>query len=240
MYRIAICDDVQQICHYIEKILLNFAKSENLKIDIEIFYDGKDLCRFIRNEHDFDLIYLDIEMNGLDGIAASKEIRNTMQDLHTDFIFVSGTDTYYRALFDVQPLHFIHKPIHPEEVTADLLLSMKRKNILKPCFYFKNGKTACRLPFSDILYFESDSRKIKIATKTEAYTYYEKFNLLETRLPDTFSRIHRCYIVNRHQIRQYSADEVILGNNERLPLSKTYRQRFLEQQLHDMDEETYE
>lgn len=159
MYKVAVCDDEKSVCHQVEKILLTFAKERCLSLDVEIFYDGSALLEFIETEHNFDLIYMDIEMGNLNGVRTSQEIRHAMDDLHTEIVFISGTENYYRQLFDVQPLLFIGKPICADSITEALLLAMKRNRALTSCFYFKIGKETQRIAFFEILYFESCNRK---------------------------------------------------------------------------------
>ena len=62
MITIAICDDDNYICSQIEKYILNYSKTKNIKFDIEVFYSGESLTNFIMKEHSFDLIFLDIEL----------------------------------------------------------------------------------------------------------------------------------------------------------------------------------
>lgn len=104
MFRIAICDDEQIIGSQIEKILLDYPKRTSLEIDIIVFYSGEELCRYMELGNIFDLIYLDIEMEGINGLEVGKKIRNTMQNHRTDIVYISGKDGYDRQLFDI-PRH---------------------------------------------------------------------------------------------------------------------------------------
>ena len=83
MFKIAICDDEQAICSYIEDIILEYQREIHVDVEVEVFYSGKDLCRAIDHQQRFDLIFLDIEMNLLNGIEVGKKIREELDDYDT-------------------------------------------------------------------------------------------------------------------------------------------------------------
>ena len=66
MVKIAICDDDVEICSLIESILLEYAALNALKIESHIFYSGENLLQCLNDGDNFDLIYLDIEMEGIE------------------------------------------------------------------------------------------------------------------------------------------------------------------------------
>lgn len=234
MFRIAICDDVPQVCHHIEKILLAYAKEKQILLDIEVFYDGEELGKFIKENHEFDLIYLDIEMKELSGLDVSREIRETMADLRTEIVFISGTTKYDRLLFDVQPLHFLSKPIDAELVIHVLNLAMRKAGMAGNVFTFKMGKETVRINTNDILYFESRNRQITLVTTIKKYTYYATMRNLISLLPEFFCRIHNSYIINMHQATAFQKNSVTMANGDKLPVSDSYRKNYLEHQEREL------
>lgn len=121
MLRIAICDDEITICSHIENIIMEYSKY----FVIKVFYTGEQLVDYIEQGNKFDLIFLDIELNLLNGIQVGKKIRQDMNDYITKIVYISGKNCYDRELFDVQPLNFIPKPII-------------KKKLLMPCNYQKS------------------------------------------------------------------------------------------------------
>jgi len=71
MFRIAICDDEPAVCSQIETILLNYSEESNLDIEIQVFYSGEELCKFLEDGEGFDLIFLDIELKLINGIEVA-------------------------------------------------------------------------------------------------------------------------------------------------------------------------
>ena len=227
MFRIAVCDDVAPVCHEIENILLAYADKAFLDIDVEVFYDGEGLQAFIEKEHAFDLIYLDIEMNSLSGLDLGRIIRGRYDDHRTEIVFVSGTTSYDRALFDVQPLHFIPKPIDPDAVISDLKLALRRQNDADKILTLQAGKETIRLPLREILYIESRGRKVSVITDTSEFTCYAALKKLQEQLPAAFCRIHHSYIVNLRRITSFGRDSVTLPRDITLPVSDSCRKDYI-------------
>lgn len=75
MIEIAICDDEIVITSKIENILEELSEEMGIKVEIDVFYDGKTLVNYIKDGKKYDLIYMDIEMREQDGISAASEIR---------------------------------------------------------------------------------------------------------------------------------------------------------------------
>ena len=84
------------------------------------------------------------------------------------------------------------------------------------------------LPWSHIYYFEARDKKIYVRTRHEEYAFYDTVEALERRLPETFQRCHRSYIVNTGKIlRVISADNYLeLADGMGVPVSRAYRPRF--------------
>ena len=101
-----------------------------MKSDIEVFYSGESFLADIMQGNQFDLIYLDIEMDQINGIEVGRQIRKEMKDYTTEIVYVSGKDEYDRQLFEVQPLQFIPKPIASNIVIDDLKLALERSKKL--------------------------------------------------------------------------------------------------------------
>ncbi|WP_373481424.1 response regulator [Acetobacterium sp.] len=104
MFRIGICDDQRAICSQIEGIILENQNTFVEQVEIDVFYSGEKLAEFIKNEHDFDLVFLDIEMEGLNGLDLGRKIREEMDNQTMQIIYVSGKESYYKDLFDVRCL----------------------------------------------------------------------------------------------------------------------------------------
>mgnify|MGYP000055993808 CR=1 FL=1 len=232
LLRIAICDDDQVICSEVESLILEYQEMKQIRFDIEVFASGAEFYSFLQKGNQVDLVFLDIEMDDMNGIEIGEKIRVEMNDHRTSIIYISGKDGYDRKLFDFQPLHFLSKPIERKKVFVDLELAMKLFKKNNEVFAFKTGHDTNRILMSDILYFESKGRKLRIVTMDEEYFFYGTIDQVLQELPSkTFIQIHRSYIVNYNHVKVFSYDKVIMENNKCLSIGQKRRQAVREMQL---------
>ncbi|MBC3798631.1 LytR/AlgR family response regulator transcription factor [Acetobacterium tundrae] len=224
MFFIAICDDQYEICSEIENIILRYQKLTTQDIEIEVFYSAEKLNIFMEYEHNFDLIFLDIEMNGLNGLDLGRKIREEMDNHITQIVYVSGKESYYRELFEVRPMHFLLKPFEPDKIIKDIELAMKLANRIGGLFSYKKGSSTYKLPLKNIIYFQSVNREIKIVTPTEEEMFYGKLHdIFHQVAKHRFLNIHKSYIVNYEYVAKFKYDEVVMCNSICLPISQLKR-----------------
>lgn len=225
MMIIAICDDNKAVCTQLEDILLEYAEQVCLKINVEVFYSGEDLINYINQGNSFDLIYLDIEMDRMNGIAVGHHLRKDLKDYKTEFVYISGKDSYDRQLFDVQPLHFIAKPIKASIVIDDLKLAMERAQKKFGYFQYQKGYDSFKVPTNEIIYFESLNREIKIVMiGGEDYFYGTLDKVMIILSGYQFLKIHRSYLINYCHISVLRYSEIVMSNGVTLPISRSKRQ----------------
>ena len=232
MIDIAICDDDNVICSQVEHIILDYAARNFLKIDLSIFNSGESLLKSFDQEKSFDLIFLDIELGCMNGVEAGRQIRKVLKNYNTEIVYISGKDAYDRQLFDIQPLHFIPKPINPLTVIEDLKLAIERTQRLGGYFTYQKGYDTHKIPINEIIYFESLNRENRIVFTTGEDFFYGK--LEDTALSVTkyqFVQIHRSYLINYNHIAILRYTEVVMSNGTVLPISRSKRHEFRKLQI---------
>lgn len=95
--------------------------------------------------------------------------------------------------------------------------------------YEKHGKQIyCRI--SEILYLESQEKKIRIVKKSGEDTFYGNISRLAEKLePQQFLLCHKSLLVNYRHIAEYQGDEIVLSNGETLPVSRRKKKFVMEQ-----------
>lgn len=231
MIKVAVCDDENIIACQIEDIILNISKKECIVIDVDVFYSGQELEREVRAGENYDLIYLDIQMEGGDGITAAKNIREI--DENVLLIFVSGYDKYMMELFRLDVFAFVRKPIDQKafvQLFHEANLKICNRNFY---FVFRYNSAEYKIPYKDILYFESNGRQITLYMRSgDTKIFNEKLSEVETKIYESkipFLRIHQSYLVNYHLIRSRSKSEVTLINGKKLPISEDRRKEFMKE-----------
>lgn len=219
----AICDDESAICRQIEELV----KRQKPDCDTEVFSSAEDL---LREKRTFDIIILDIQMDGINGIEAAKILRSRKEK--AIIIFITGIKEYVFEAFDVWAFHYLLKPIEEEKfakVFARAAAEAERKKEGEgESFFIKSkGRTIILNP-KEILYMESQNRMVIFHTTKENLELYCDMGQLEKRLGGNFYRCHRGYIVNMGYIAEYGKDSISLTNGETIYLSRRKYKEFVE------------
>lgn len=228
MLDIAICDDDDTIVIEMENLIIDICKRENILINIDVFYSGGTLEKSILLGDKYDILFLDIQMQGNNGIITASNLRKV--DDNVIIIFVSSYDQYLMELFRLDVFTFIKKPFEEEVFIKVFLEAVSKVGNKNFYFTFQYQKHEYKIPCKDILYFESNGRKINIIMKNGDI---ERFNgklsevemkLLEGKIP--FLRIHQSYLVNFNLIKSRSKSQVTLINKVKLPISEGRQSEF--------------
>ena len=183
-------------------------------------------------ENLYDLIFLDIELGGnINGVEVGHIIRDEMDDYITQIVYISSKNNYDRQLFDVQPLHFLQKPIDVSKLLNDIKLAIKISGKENKIFEFKNLRNTVKVPYKDILYFESKGREISLVSCKMQYTFYDNIQELSKVLPDFFIYPHRSYLVNYELIACFKYEELIMSNGDIIPISRSKRKEIRKLQM---------
>lgn len=231
MLRIAICDDDDFICAEIEDFILSHKNIIRTQVETNVFLSGEKLLYFIENEHAFDLIFLDIELGMLTGLDVGREIRNGFEDYLSKIVFISSKTGYEMELFDVQPLHFLKKPLEKESLLDCIRLAVKISEKENNFFEYQIKQIINRVAFKEILYFESNLKKIKIVTMNGVDFFNGSLENIKRRLPSVFVHSHGSFIVNFNYIKRITGDKLLMTNGETIPVSRRYYKNIQEVHL---------
>ncbi|AKA71339.1 LytR/AlgR family response regulator transcription factor [Clostridium scatologenes] len=216
MLKIAICEDEinqrQGIVSIIKKYL-NLAQKQHKIVE---FSNGEELMISVL---DFDIYFLDILMNKITGIDVAKKIRCINEK--AIIIFISGIKDYVFEAFDVRAFNYILKPIN-EEKFKKVLYSALESIVKRDKFIIaKTISQKTKICLKDIMYVESEKRKLKIHTTYDIIEYYYKLYDIEKELSGgNFFRCHKSYIVNFKYVYSYDNTFITLKNLEKIYISK--------------------
>lgn len=225
MLRIAICDDETNardaLRFQLEKILIEDAE--------EIVYEfssGTNAASWLANHPgEIDLLFLDVEMKGLNGMETAEKIRTFDEQIM--IVFVTGYSDYVFDGYHVGALDYLVKPVS-EEKLRQLIGRARTKSAQEEShtFSLKNMDGTWRFRFSDILYFYSDRRKVILVTAKGEYSFYARLDEVEQKLAPDFIRVHQRYLINPANV-DYLGGESITINGQQLSCSRKYRETAL-------------
>lgn len=233
MYNIGICDDGKNICTSIENMLLQYAKRKDIQVETYVWYTGEGLRDYLAADNQLDILFLDIELFKMTGIEVGSYIRNVLDNMGLQIIYISGKASYAIQLFKTQPMDFLVKPILQEHVDSAMDMAVKIINKRNQRFEFRQGKNYYYIAMGDIVYFESKGKKIKIVTLQENYEFYGRLRDIVKKLPEDFIMIHQSYVINKEYVLRYTYEMVELVNGTILGISKINRKQVKERILRD-------
>lgn len=223
MIKIAICDDEPIMTSQLADKIETYMKGKNETYKIEIFNEAETL---LNKEEEYDLVFLDIQMNKLNGMEAAKKLRAKGNESYIIFVTVLKECVY--DAFEVQAADYMTKPIDNERFqrTMDRIIGyIKEKKASS--LTIQKGMWCKTIPLADILYCEAINRKVYVHTKYEVIDYYQKIEVLEEQLKPEFFRCHRSYLVNLKYVCGCEKGMATLENSEEIPISRLRQQEFL-------------
>ena len=225
MLRIALCDDEvnarDALRIELEKIL--FDTMENIVYE---FSSGSNAVSWLeKHPGEIDLLFLDVEMAGLNGMETAAKIRQ--YDTRIMIVFVTGYTDYVFDGYQVGALDYILKPASAHKL-RELLGRVRAKLDAEKSqtFLLKNLNGTWRFCLCDILYFYSDRRLVYLVTEKGEHSFYARLDEVEKQLSPRFIRIHQRYLVNPAQVDYIGSEALTLGGAQ-LPCSRRYRESAL-------------
>ena len=210
---IAVVDDEKVIREHICTLI----EEQQPGSRIEAYATGEGL---LASGKQFDIVFLDIQMEGMNGIETARNLRGRQGD--TILIFITGIKEYVFDALDLYAFQYLLKPIDEDKFTEVLERAVReaaRKKERRMLFIKSRNLT---LEQSEILYIESRAKKVEIHTAgtAQAIEIYAALDELEGQLGDGFYRCHRAYIVNMDCITEYDSQSITLTNGDRVYLAK--------------------
>lgn len=230
---IAICDDEKGV----RELLKHKVRTICPDAEIVLYQTGKEL---LDAGDRIDILFLDIQMPGKDGMETAREFR---EKYHTTIlIFVTALEEYVFDSFDVGAFHYLVKPFSDEKFYAVLQKAVnqyREHNCLSRGQYSKGeersmiikaGGVSSKVFIKDIIYAEVFNRKIVLHTTKGEIEYYGKLSLLEKQMGQDFFRPHRSYLVHFKYVVKYDASKIVLEKGT-VPMAKPRYSDFVKQYL---------
>ena len=228
MLKFAICDDEPYMAQEIANQLSRYMNGEQItSYCVSSFQNG---CSLLERDCDFDVIFLDIQMEYLNGMETAKMLRQRKN--HSLLIFVTVLKECVFDAFEVEAFDYLLKPLdsgHFKRTMDRIIKSLQQRETKR--IVVQRGTSCDVILLAEIVYFEVQGRKIYIHQRSGKITdYYDKLDDLAQRIDGRFFRCHRSYLVNIEYVRGCNAGQVILSQGDKIPVSRL-RERDLTQAL---------
>lgn len=222
--KIAVCDDVASD----SQRLISLIKAEDYYCECTTYKSGEMLLWDFENGTHFDIFFLDIFMEGMNGVDVAKRIR--INDPNALLIFVSSSNGFYRESYDLYAFNYIIKPIIGCKLTEVLnraiqYLGKDMEQVVR--FSFNNTLHTVR--YSQILYLTSYKHIVNFhLINGKTLKSYGKLDDFATQLSgEVFVRCHQSYIINLKHVTSITNSEFIF-EDIKIPISRKYSVNALE------------
>lgn len=216
-YNIAVCDDEPAAASYIAQLVRSWAADSEHTIGLETFPSAEAFLFQYTEKKSYDILLLDIEMGGMNGVDLAKQIRSGNREIQ--IVFITGYMDYISDGYDVEALHYLVKPVEGAKLAAVLdRAAEKLKKNERTLLLEAKGETV-RIPLYEISWLEVRQNYVTIHA-AEEYTVKRTLSDLEKELDESFFRAGRSYIVNLKYIRRITKAEVILKTGDSFPLPR--------------------
>lgn len=229
--KIAICDDE---VIFQKKLSVELEKYYNsLDVLVQSFSSGEELVKGFE-KGGYDLIFLDIEMNGMDGFETAKRLKERQPGI--TIIFLTSHTELAMDGYEVQAFRFLAKPVETGKLHAALRAFAEKNQKEKKIVITETG-TQKFIRCQEIRYIKSENVNLRIVTGKEEYWIRKKMKEVLEELPqECFAAVHRSHIINLEYVKSFCGNEIILDDETRIPVSRSKRDLFRQQMMRYMKE----
>lgn len=226
MFYIAVCDNESCFRQSFREYLSDYLKNTGISYQIDTFCSGEEFFALGAAMTKYTVVFLDINMGGMDGVATAKKIRSVSKEIF--IVFVTAYYDYTLEGYKVDAIRYLIKDCNNNKFQntvnecMDCIIEKMNYMIAKERFGFREGIKEISL--ERIIYVESNLHKLSFHVMEEelkVYTLYDTLDEVEKKIKgNTFIRIHKSYLVNIKYIKNILRYKAILYDGTELIIPK--------------------
>lgn len=216
-YNIAVCDDSAADRQYIGSLADRWAAQRGHTVHLESFPSAEALLFRWAEQRDHDILLLDIEMGGMDGVTLARTLRRDSDAMQ--IVFITGYADYIAEGYEVSALHYLMKPVAEEKLFTVLDRAADKLAKNERALALETGGELVRVPIYQIRYAEVQGNYVTVHAASDI-TVKMTLGRLEQELDERFYRVGRSAIVNLTEIRRVTKTEIRLSDGTALPLPR--------------------
>ncbi len=241
MYHIVICDDDREYIEELKEMILE-SNADKRDICFKEYSSGLDLLKEITNEA--SILFLDIQMDGLDGNETAKFLRE--KNFQGVLVQCSGVYNPTPETIVISPYRYLLKQDPREKTLAVIGEILEEADKQNQCFALEGRfrRENILVKTSDVLYFTRHRGGSKVHMTTDKMDRFtngvihisDTLEKLEDKLGSLdFAMPHNSYLVNLRYIQDYDVkEETILLNDQTLSISRSKKKQFMERMMRYM------
>lgn len=216
--KIAICEDNEEEADWLKRVIEAWAMQRKNNVQISLF-PTTEAFLFCYEEETFDVLFLDIQMPGEDGISLAQRLRGRKDAI--PIIFVTGLDEYISVGYEVEAVHYLIKPVKVDKVRECLERVCQRLMVAEPYLVLHIEEGIKKVFLKDIIKIEVFSRQCVYTTLVGEYAVMQSLKEAERELDsDKFVLCYRGVLVNLQHIEAIDHNKVELVGGITAPVSR--------------------
>ena len=216
---IAIIDDIASDAEQLKRIITSYFENRQIPTEIQYFSSAEAFFDDYRPGN-FQILFLDIYMDGITGMEAARRIRNQSDDCI--LVFVTTSSEFAVESYDVNAAYYLLKPFQPEKL-CQILDSFRLKEALHARYIeIISDRVPVRVPLLSILYADTFRNAVCLHTDAGPLRSYLTFHKFEDQIRDchNFLSCYRGCMVNMDRIQEATDDGFLLDNGETVQIRK--------------------
>lgn len=221
--KIAICDDDW---HMQQTLRLFIDQTyQDLDMLVDGFTSGEALLAAVQKQSQpYQLILLDIEMRGIDGLETARRVRALLPDCY--IIFITSHDEFALTGYEVQAFRYLVKPVQPEKLT-EAISAVRAELADQLTLHVEDGPVEALVRARDIFYVEAQDKRVRLVTARETFSDRRGIDEVAALLAqEDFYRVHRSYLINLRYVAFMDGTTVQLVNGDQVPISRLRKKAF--------------
>ena len=228
MLNFILCDDNLNILDRLEKMLETIFTKNNYEAKVSFKSDKiEDILNYVDNNQ-VDVLMLDINLkSNKTGLELAEEVRKKNKNVY--LIFTTGHLEYAMVAYKFKTFDYLAKPITFDRLEDTVKRLFDDINGL-PKRYIRIDNKNTIIDESEIQYIKRDGMKLIFHTSSRDYDIYSSFNKFQEKLPDTFVRCHKSYIVNLANIKNIDSvtNSIYFDHDSVCYIGPKYKKDFME------------
>lgn len=218
MLNIAVCDDEAVEIEYLSFLTHQWAEETGLAVRVSGFGSAEAFLFDYEENKKTDILLLDIQMKGMDGISLAEKIRET--DENIQIVFITGFPDYISKGYDVSALHYLIKPVDKQKLSevltrASVSLKKQEKFIL-----LSVDNESVKINTKDIVFVEAFGHTSCVVCEKNQYNIKLPISDIAKMLGEGFVQCHRSYIANIRHISKITKTDIFFDNSKSIPVSR--------------------
>lgn len=221
MFKFALCDDEQ---FWIEKIIAYFEMCEYINVSLCSYNSGQRLLEDCQNEDiQFDAIFLDMEMPGMNGLEIAKALRDMGN--RAIIVFVTAYDQYAVEGYEYEAFGYLLKPKLEEKLPHLVTALVRKLNSQCASIVIKTTQGEIAMSIQEILFCEKNGHYIVIHTENAVYKTRTSMSDFKKQISsEWFVRCHNGFMVNLPKVRNLTEKNVIMQRiGVEVPIGRAFK-----------------